>query len=117
MFTFLFVLAMEPFSQTLRQTADTWGIPQATFMHAVSMYADDMLIYIQDLKMDLAPIAEQFDLFGRLFGLKVNNTKSHALSFNDQLDSTNMQIGNQTIAIPKILSVIWAYKFIELHRI
>ena len=72
----LFALAMEPLAIALRQGGVGWGLRMGETIHAVSLYADDLLVYINDTSADLSDIALTLLRFQRASGLKVNWDKS-----------------------------------------
>lgn len=68
----LFGFAIEPLAEALRNTQDEWGIPLGDVIHAVSLYADDLLIYLRDVGQSCAAIEATLLEFASVSGLKVN---------------------------------------------
>lgn len=79
----LFVLALEPLVTKLRRTAGHRGIRVGHSTHIASAYADDLILYIDNLRWDLEPIPTIFRQFSLLSGLDINETKSYAYFFTD----------------------------------
>lgn len=40
---------MEPLAVLLRESGADWGIPLGDGLHVVSLYADNLLLYVKDL--------------------------------------------------------------------
>ena len=51
---------MEPLATRLRQEGKDWGIPLGTTTHVVSLYADDLLLYLRDAGTDTSDIHTMF---------------------------------------------------------
>ena len=67
---------MEPLAITLRTGGRNWGLVIGNETHAVSLYADDLLIYVNNISSDLSEISSILTRFQRASGLKVNWDKS-----------------------------------------
>lgn len=93
----LFVLAVEPLAIRLRCEGEAWGIPLADTTHCVSLYADDLLIYVSDATQDLTPIWSALGEFARASGLNVNWDKSALYPLSPHLAPFAAQIGTQTL--------------------
>lgn len=72
----LFALAIEPLAILLRSTKDYKGIVRGGIEHKVSLYADDLLLYISDPSLSLPKIMTMLNDFGTVSGYKINFTKS-----------------------------------------
>ena len=71
----LFSLAVDPLTHKLRQAGEEWGITLGDGLHAISLYADDLLLYVRDvneIQHSLAYILRTFALFS---GLRINWAK------------------------------------------
>ena len=73
----LFALVKEPLAARLRELWRAWGIPTDNQTYIVSLYADDMLVNLRDVTIDLTEIAEALAEFPLISGLRVNYDKSH----------------------------------------
>ena len=63
---------MEPLALALRQNVDIKGIQQAGLEHKVSLYADDMLLYMSQPLSSLPNLMTLLTEFGNISGYKVN---------------------------------------------
>lgn len=75
----LFAVAMEPLALALRQRADIKGIQRAGLEHKVSLYADDMLLYLSQPLSSLPKLVTLLTEFGKISGYKVNIQKSELM--------------------------------------
>ena len=82
----LFALSLEPVAQAIRQSTHQ-PIKIHSTTHSISLYADDILLYMQDVEQSLPIILNIFDSFSKISGYKVNWSKSALLSLNDKLSS------------------------------
>lgn len=75
----LFAVAMEPLAAALRQKTDIQGIQRSGEEHKVSLYADDMLLYISHTLSSLPKLMVLLKEFGTLSGYRVNIQKSELM--------------------------------------
>lgn len=75
----LFTLVIEPLAIALRQRSDIKGICRGEIEHNVSLYADDMLLFIVDPSHSLPKILDLLKKFGAISGYRVNFEKSEAM--------------------------------------
>ena len=73
---------MEPLALMLRKRGGEWGIPLGDGTHIVSLYADDLLLYIRDISNIPESVAQTLNEFANLSGLKVNWAKTCLFSFD-----------------------------------
>lgn len=73
----LFALAMEPLAERLRQGGLGIGLELAGRTHYVSLYADDLLAYLEDAVEGTQTVMQLLDGFADLSGLRVNKTKTY----------------------------------------
>lgn len=86
----LFALTIEPLAIALRSNTDIKGILRGGAEHKVSLYADDMLIYMSDPAESLPKMLELLNSFGRISGYKVNMQKSELMPIDPSCQlSTN----------------------------
>lgn len=78
----LFTLSIEPLSIALKIEKDFKGIRRYDTEHKVSLYADDLLLYVSDPIPSLPPILSLLDSFGVFSGYKLNISKSEYLPVN-----------------------------------
>lgn len=79
----LFALAIEPLSIALKTSPSICGIHRGGTEHRVSLYADDLLLYVQDPVGCVNEIMHLLDTFGSFSGYKLNFTKSECFPIND----------------------------------
>ena len=78
----LFALSLEPLAQKIRQHP---SVPPITFCnteHRISLYADDILLYVNDAGSSIPHLLSTFELFSSLSGYKINWTKSSLMHLN-----------------------------------
>uniref|UniRef100_A0A3B1IK57 Reverse transcriptase domain-containing protein n=1 Tax=Astyanax mexicanus TaxID=7994 RepID=A0A3B1IK57_ASTMX len=78
----LFNLAIEPLAIWLRSLSQFKGIIRYGLEHKLSLYADDLLLYISDPSTSLPPVLETLAQFGRISGYKLNLQKSEVILVN-----------------------------------
>ena len=71
----LFALAIEPFAEACRSGEWYEGILTGGRTHYVSLYADDLLLYLRDGRRDMPRIFTLLDRFVRLSGLQVTGLR------------------------------------------
>lgn len=72
----IFALAMEPLTEALRSDPDFTGIPIRDKLFKLSLFADNMALYILNPHKSIPAIERASDSFYIVSGLKVNRTKS-----------------------------------------
>lgn len=72
----LFDLVIELLAVSLRQCRSFKGITRGNRVHKVSLYADDLLLFIINRALSLPPILSKLEEFGKLSGYKINMQKS-----------------------------------------
>lgn len=78
----LFALAIEPLAIALRGDISIKGIQRENSEHKVSLYADDMLLYLSDPLSSLPQTLTLLDTFGKISGYKINTQKSEVMPIN-----------------------------------
>lgn len=78
----LFAIAIEPLAIWLRSEQNFVGITRQSTLHKVSLYADDLLLYISDPAKSIPKILEILEQFGTYSGYKLNLQKSELLPIN-----------------------------------
>lgn len=79
----LFAIAIEPLALSLHQTTQLTGIFREGQEHRVSLYADDLLLYLSDVSHSLPSALNILETLGKLSGYKVNLSKSELFPVND----------------------------------
>lgn len=89
----LFDLAIEPLAVALRSCKEFSGIRRMGTEHKVSLYADDLLLFVSSPDTSLPPIMSLLTQFGQFSGYKLNLHKSELFPANEAaltLDYTNL---------------------------
>lgn len=80
----LFVLAIEPLSIKLRSLPSIQGIRRMDADYKISLYADDLLIYLTDPSVCTPVILNTLGDFSKFSGYKINYSKSVCFPINDK---------------------------------
>lgn len=71
----IFDLIMEPLAEAIRSHAGIKGVDIAGIQHKISLFADDVILALTDVKRSLANVSSLLDLYGSLTYYKVNSAK------------------------------------------
>lgn len=71
----IFALALEPLAEALRSDLDFTGITIREKQFKLSMFADDMALYVSNLSTSLPAIERTLEMFSLISGLTVNRDK------------------------------------------
>lgn len=74
----LFNLAIEPLAEAIRSRHDVSGVCIANTVHKISLYADDILLYLTKPDQSIPATLSIINDFGNISGYKINYTKSNA---------------------------------------
>lgn len=78
----LFAIAIEPFAISLRSMQEYTGVIRAKVEHKVSLYADDLLLYISHPSISVPAIMNKMNQFSLISGYKLNIDKSTIFPIN-----------------------------------
>lgn len=78
----LFAIAIEPLAVALRGDAEIEGIQRGGSEHKVSLYADDMLLFLLNPLASLPKTLTLLEKFSKISGYKINLQKSEIIPVN-----------------------------------
>lgn len=68
----LFSLVLEPLSQKIRETSCITGFSVGDIVHKISLYADDILVFLTKPDTSLRALLNVIDYFSTFSGYKIN---------------------------------------------
>ncbi len=77
----LFCLSLEPLAQAIRKSEVSIKIHDHN--HCISLYADDIILYLDHFDVSVSSVIREFDNFSSLSGYKVNWSKSALMPINN----------------------------------
>lgn len=72
----LFAICLEPLARRIRSNPGIQGLRSSSMEHKVSLFVDDMTVYVSHPTTSLPHLQAELDHFGAVSGLKVNFAKS-----------------------------------------
>lgn len=104
----LFVLSLEPLAQSIRQHPYIKPITFCNTHHHISLFADDILLYVKNALFSISHILETFAQFSVLSGYKINRTKSQLMPLNPSFNSSTL---------PAFIPVVKTFKYlgVDIH--
>ncbi len=75
----LFALALEPLAQSIRSNTNIHGYSTNNTVSKISLYADDIMLYITKPQSTISTILETFCHYGTFSGYRVNWSKSELM--------------------------------------
>lgn len=79
----LFDLTIEPLAVALRSAEELTGVVRGGLNHKLSLYADDLILYLSDPCTSIPKAFEIISNFGEISGYKINLTKCLLFPIND----------------------------------
>ncbi len=89
----LFALSLEPLAQALRQSQTITPISINNSHHHISLYADDIMLYLSNLNTSLPEVLHLFNSFSTMSGYKINWNKSFLMALNGITKSASLPSG------------------------
>uniref|UniRef100_A0A3P9KVM4 Reverse transcriptase domain-containing protein n=1 Tax=Oryzias latipes TaxID=8090 RepID=A0A3P9KVM4_ORYLA len=93
----LFAISIEPLAELIRKDQRIQGVSVGRTDYKISLYADDIILYLKNPLASVPPLLECLQNFGLISGYKINESKSHAM----------MIIGERPADLDKIVSFNW----------
>lgn len=84
----LFVLAIEPLAIAIRNNLNITGININDIENKIALFADDVVVFLTNLKQSVPALLECIELFGSFSGYKINATKSTIMFLKSSERST-----------------------------
>ncbi len=104
----LFSICIEPLAEAIRTHPHVSGVNSGKSEHTISLYADDILLFLSKPKQSIPAVLEVIEEFGSLSGYKVNVGKSIAFPLGSSRDL------NDSITSPFNLSYS-GFKYLGIH--
>ncbi len=79
----LFCLSLEPLAQAIRKSEVSIKIHDHNHNHSISLYADDIILYLDHFDVSVSSTIKEFDNFSSLSGYKINWSKSALMPINN----------------------------------
>ncbi len=77
----LFCLSLEPLAQAIRKSEVSIKIHDHN--HCISLYADDIILFLDHFDVSVSSVIKEFDNFSSLSGYKINWSKSALMPINN----------------------------------
>lgn len=79
----LFTLSVEPLAQAVHQSSTIQPIICVNTSHKISLYADDIWLYVSNISLSLSECLNLFNIVGTLSGYTIHWNKSVLMPLND----------------------------------
>lgn len=99
----LFALSLEPLAQSIRQHPLIEPITFCNTHHHISLFADDILLYVNNALTSIPHVLETFARFSNLSGYKINWTKSQLMPLNPSVSLSTL---------PSLIPVVNSFKYL-----
>ena len=80
---YLFNIVLEVLARAIRQQKEIKGIQIEKEEVKISLFADDMIVYISDPKISARELINLINSFGEIAGYKINSNKSMAFLYTN----------------------------------
>uniref|UniRef100_A0A8C1GVL0 Reverse transcriptase domain-containing protein n=1 Tax=Cyprinus carpio TaxID=7962 RepID=A0A8C1GVL0_CYPCA len=102
----LFVLSLEPLAQAVRQSVSHNPIVIHNTIHFISLYADDILLFLHNVSHSLPHILSIFKDFGQVSGYKINWGKSVLLPLNSSTGQAPATVATMNISVVQMFKYL-----------
>lgn len=102
----LFALSLEPLAQMIWQSTEIKSISVHNTLHHVALYADDVLVFMENPVQSISSLLSICEEFGHVSGFKVNWSKSALLPLNKSA---------KILQYPLIISVVQHFKYLGIQ--
>lgn len=85
------------------------GITTVQVEHKISLYADDVILFILHLSRTISALLELIKVFGDISGYAINKTKSSVLLHNEKEWENPLREASQF----KVVDHTWEYKLYQ----
>lgn len=103
----LFSIAIEPLACLIRASSDVTGMIRGAMEENISLYADDDLLFLTNIRSSLPAAMKYIEEFGRFSGLGINWEKSMLLPLDPIPDSIPPTVSHlRVVSFIKYLGII-----------
>lgn len=81
----LFAISIEPLAHLIRDNDEIKGILTGSEEHKISLYADDVLLYLTNSISSIPRLKEMISIYGYFSGYKINVDKTEAMDVNSNI--------------------------------
>lgn len=79
---------MEPLAESVRRNVEITPILMNDRPQYISLYADDLLLYISKPELSIPPLLNLLESFNKLSGFTINWDKSELMPLTSDIDAT-----------------------------
>lgn len=88
----VFNISIEPMAQLIRDNRDIKGLIINGEQHKMSIYADDVLLYLADPKLTIPHLKQLIENYGYISGYKVNINKTMAMKIGSNIKLLKIRV-------------------------